>query len=199
MLICPQQLLHQNRNSSSHNNAKRKSLSHCRICLCPFVTQRFGCSCGKQNGSARWWYHFSSATNIVSKISPLVYRSKSNVAILVLGNNITLRQLHAPHVHLCHVSNKRLILVKSTTHGVLILCDHGGASRGDFVALCHTWTTTYYHTILPLESIVSVGGAPCEADMVPCIKVKTNVSQQKRGENGKPHWQGFGKYLFLVC
>ena len=106
MLICPQQLLHQNRNSSSHNNAKRKSLSHCRICVCPFVTQRFGCSCGKQNGSARWWYHFSSATNIVSKISPLVYRSKSNVAILVLGNNITLRQLHAPHVHLCHVSNK---------------------------------------------------------------------------------------------
>ena len=157
MLICPQ------------------SLSHCRICLCPFVIQHLGCSCGKQNGSARWQHHFSSAMNWNDTIWPLDHWSIGNVAVLVLGRNITFGELHVPHVQLCHVSNKAI------SHRVLILSDDGGASGGDYVALCHTWTTAYHYTIF-VESIVSVGAAPCEADMVPCIKVKTSVSIPFRKE-----------------
>ena len=71
-----------------------------------------GSSCGKQIGSARWWYHLSPASNTVFKISPLVHWFNGNLAVMVLDKNITLGQHRASHVHFCHVSNKRLLHVK---------------------------------------------------------------------------------------
>ena len=113
--------------------------------------------------------------NTILKLGPPVHWSLGDAAGAVLSNNVTLRKNDAPYIHLCYIANERLLCVEASSKCVLILPYHGVTPGGNRAAFIQTCTTGYVHTIL-VEFIVSVGTAPCNADVVPFSIVNSNFS-----------------------
>lgn len=110
----------------------------------------------------------------VFKLGPGVNGALGDVAVLILGGNLLLREDLAPQVELCQLARPKGVRgLELVSHFILILSEHNSTSLWNYMAF-HLVCSTIYSFAIHVQLVVPVNVFPSRADVMKLVVFDIN-------------------------